>query len=106
MLLSYAGQRRSELLKREFIGGFALRKPTGQYDSEGNAVWTQGTLLEDTVYRFKGQSAPVVLLCEIDFEKPVQRELRRLFVGLTRAQYRVECVISERAADHLLARLL
>ena len=106
VLLSYAGQRRSELLKREFIGGFALRKPTGQYDSEGNAVWTQGTLLEDTVYRFKGQSAPVVLLCEIDFEKPVQRELRRLFVGLTRAQYRVECVISERAADHLLARLL
>ena len=45
------------------------------------------------------------MLTEIDFEQASERELRRLFVGLTRAQYRVECVMSEPAAAALMARL-
>ena len=104
-LLSFAGQQRSEVLKQDAIAGLALRKPTGRYDAAGNALWTDGVLLTDTIYRFKGQSAPVVVLTEIDFEQASERELRRLFVGLTRAQYRVECVMSEPAAAALMARL-
>lgn len=104
-LLTFAGQQRSEMLKRDSMAGMALRKPTGRYDQSGNAVWTDGTLLTDTIYRFKGQSAPVVVLSEIDFERISERELRRLFVGLTRAQYRVECIMSEQAAVALMERL-
>ena len=104
-LLSYAGQQRSQLLKQEMLAGIALRKPTGQYDRSGQPVWTHGTLQADTLYRFKGQSAPVVVLCEIDFEQATERDLRLLFVGLTRAQYRVECVLSERAAAGLMKRI-
>lgn len=104
-LLSFAGQQRSEVLKQDAIAGLALRKPTGRYDAAGNALWTDGVLLADTIYRFKGQSAPVVVLTEIDFEHATERELRRLFVGLTRAQYRVECVMSEPAAAALMERL-
>ena len=104
-LLSFAGQQRSEVLKQDAIAGLALRKPTGRYDAAGNALWTDGALLADTIYRFKGQSAPVVVLVEIDFAQATERELRRLFVGLTRAQYRVECVMSEQAASALMVRL-
>ncbi len=104
-LLTYAGQQRSEVLQQESIAGATLRKFTGRYDKSGNAQWTDGDLLSDTVFRFKGQSAPVVVLCEIDFEPPSDQELRRLFVGLTRAQYRVECIMSERAAAALMQRL-
>ena len=52
----------------------------------------------ETVNRFKGQSAPAVVLCEVDFESLTERDKRKLFVGLTRAQMRVDVVISERAA--------
>ncbi len=104
-LLTFAGQQRSEVLKQDSIAGMVLRKPTGRYDRSGNALWTEGTLLADTIYRFKGQSAPVVVLSEIDFEQVSERELRRLFVGLTRAQYRVECIMSEQAAVALMERL-
>lgn len=104
-LLSFAGQQRSDVLKHDALAGLALRKPTGRYDAAGNALWTDGVLLADTIYRFKGQSAPVVVLVEIDFAQATERELRRLFVGLTRAQYRVECVLSEPAAAALMGRL-
>ena len=104
-LLGFAGQQRSEVLKHDALAGLALRKPTGRYDPAGNALWTDGPLLADTIYRFKGQSAPVVVLAEIDFAQATERELRRLFVGLTRAQYRVECVMSEPAAAALMERL-
>ena len=104
-LLSFAGQQRSEVLKLDAIAGLALRKPTGRYDAAGNALWTDGALLTDTIYRFKGQSSPVVVLAEIDFEHVSESVLHRLFVGLTRAQYRVECVMSELAAAALMARL-
>jgi superfamily I DNA and RNA helicase len=57
----------------------------------------------ETLYRFKGQSAPAVILCEIDFGQVSDVERRKLFVGMTRAQVRLECVLSERAARGLLA---
>jgi AAA domain/UvrD-like helicase C-terminal domain len=78
----------------------------GTFDGAGNAKWTQGELLADTLHRFKGQAAPVVVLCEIDFEgEPNSRDLKKLFVGFTRAQFRLACVVSERAEAALASRL-
>lgn len=37
----------------------------------------------------------------MDFEEFTEREKRKLFVGLTRAQMRVDLVLSERAAGVL-----
>ena len=51
-----------------------------------------------------GVYAPVVVLCEVDFDSLGPRELSKLFVGFTRAQFRLECVLSERAAQALMAR--
>jgi hypothetical protein len=45
----------------------------------------------------------VVVFCEIDFEELSQTNARKLFVGMTRGQMKVELVISERAAALLSA---
>ncbi len=100
-VISYRGVKSSEALKQAELGGHATRR-FSHYDSAGNAIWTPGSLLVDSVYRFKGQSMPVVVLCEIDFEALTQREKNKLLVGLTRGQIRVDMVMSERSAQLLM----
>lgn len=104
-VVTYAGRERSEALAREKLAGFTLKRFTGKYDAASNPIWTAGDLLVETLYRFKGRSAPVVVLCEIDFEALGDKELRKLFVGFTRAQFRLECVLSERAANLLMSSI-
>ena len=45
---------------------------------------------------------PVVVLCEIDFEELTEKDKRKLFVGLTRGQVRVDIVMSEVSAVALM----
>ena len=70
----------------------------------GRPEVSDGELLIETVYRFKGQSAPCVILTEVDFESFDEPARRRLFVGFTRASMKLLVVLSERAAQALLAR--
>ncbi|MFN5511984.1 MAG: ATP-binding domain-containing protein, partial [Burkholderiales bacterium] len=65
------------------------------------AVWTEGELLVDTVFRFKGQAADAVVITEVDFEAFTSSVRRRLFVGLTRARLKAVLVTSERASKVL-----
>jgi len=104
-VISWRGHQKSEALRQDRLGGHSTRRFTGQYDSAGNPVWRNGRLLAESLYRFKGQSAPAVVLCEVDFEQLGPSEQRKLFVGLTRAQMRVDVVLSERAAQALAMRL-
>ena len=104
-VISWRGLQQSAVLHLDQLDGHPLRRFTGRYDSAGNPLWTDGKLLAESIYRFKGQSAPAVVLCELDFETLGERERRKLFVGLTRAQMRVEVVMSERAAQALAAVL-
>lgn len=101
VLLSYAGLKRSRLLLKSHVAQKALRKFSGQYDAQGGAIWTPGDLLAESVHRFKGQAAPVVVLCEVDFEVLDALTKNRLLVGMSRAQWRLEIVLSERA-EHVL----
>jgi superfamily I DNA and RNA helicase len=100
-VISYHGAQNSEVLKLDELGGYKTKR-FSKYDESGNALWTDGALLIESVYRFKGQSMPVVVLCEIDFEELTEKDKRKLFVGLTRGQVRVDVVMSERSAAHLL----
>jgi len=52
-----------------------------------------------------GQAAPVVVLTEMDFDAVDDRLRHLLFVGMTRAQWRLECVMSPRA-ERALAQIL
>jgi superfamily I DNA and RNA helicase len=83
------------------VAGLKLRKPTGTFDAAGNALWTEGELLVDSVYRIKGQSAPAVIFCEVDFDELNQHTKSKLFVGMTRAQIHLEVLLTEKAANLL-----
>ncbi len=74
-------------------------------DADGNAKSTDGELSVETVNRFKGQSAPVVVFCEIDFEELNVVNARKLFVGMTRGQVKVDLVLSNTAAELLAANV-
>lgn len=104
-LLSFQGRAHSPLLQADRLGQHTLRSFTGDYDLLGNPVYRDGQLLAESVYRFKGQSAPAVIFTEIDFEALDDRTVRKLFVGMTRARLKLVLVMSERAAALLQARL-
>ncbi|MCS6766253.1 MAG: ATP-binding domain-containing protein [Candidatus Protistobacter heckmanni] len=104
-LISYRGRENSEVLPLEKLGPHTLHAFTGGYDLFGNPLYREGELLAETVYRFKGQSAPAVVLTEIDFEALDERALRKLFVGMTRSRLKLALVTSSRAANLLSASL-
>jgi hypothetical protein len=95
-VITLRGRGSSALLKLDQLGLWQLRRFTGAYDEQANPMWTPGPLLADTVYRFKGQSAPAVVLTECDFEQWDEKARRSLFVGLTRARVHLEWVVSPR----------
>lgn len=103
-LLSYHGRESSRLMQRDRLGANTLRTFTGRYDLLGQPVYSEGELLLESVYRFKGQSAPAVILAEIDFEALDEKALRKLFVGATRAMMKLVLVARQPAAGLLVER--
>jgi hypothetical protein len=101
-IITFAGQDRSVILGHEKIGGQQVRKFTRSFDAAGNPNWSEGDLLVETLYRFKGQAAPYVILCEIEFDTLDEKARRKLFVGMTRAQMKLVLVMSE-AAEKAIA---
>jgi len=104
VLVTYSGRDRSALHHFDQIGPHRLRSWQGRYDLFGRPEFSDGDLLIETVYRFKGQSAPCVILTEVDFDAFDEIARRKLFVGFTRASMKLLVVLSERAAQALLAR--
>jgi superfamily I DNA and RNA helicase len=104
-VVSGRGREKSALLNRVGIGPHLTRRFTGEYDAAGEPRWSKGELLVESVYRYKGQSAPSVVVTEMDFAELDDAARRRLFVALTRAQMAVELVLSTRA-ERCLAALL
>ncbi|TQV64695.1 MAG: AAA family ATPase [Halothiobacillaceae bacterium] len=102
VVLGYAGRERSRLLQCARIAGLTPRRFLGEYDADGQPLWSEGSLMVETLHRFKGQAAPVVILCEVDFDKLDPLTRHRLFVGMTRAQWRLEIVLSPRAEQALM----
>jgi len=101
VLVTWSGRGRSQLLGAGMLGPHRLQAFAGRYDIFGNPEYREGDLLIDSVYRFKGQSAPCVILTEVDFESFGAIEARKLFVGMTRASMRLTVVLSARAAREL-----
>lgn len=100
-LISFRGREHSQLTRLDRLGPHSLRSFSGRYDLLGGPIYTPGDFLIDSVYRFKGQSAPCVIFTEIDFIELDTLTLRKLFVGLTRASLKLILVVSARAAQLL-----
>lgn len=105
VVLTGHGRNKSALLNAEHIGPHKTRRFTGAFSKNSDPIWTEGELLVESVFRFKGQSAPAVVLSEVDFVELSPSERRKLFVGLTRAQMAVEIVVSP-SAEAVFAALL
>jgi hypothetical protein len=103
-VVSFRGREHSAFAGLAQLGPHAIRGFTGRYDLFGQPVFTEGELLVESVYRFKGQAAPAVVLTEVDFDELDERAMRRLFVGATRATMKLVVVATARAARALAER--
>jgi hypothetical protein len=105
-IASFRGREKSVVLNLDQLSEVhTLKSFTGEYDLFGNPQYREGGLLAESVYRFKGQSAPAIIFTEIDFEGFDPLVLRKLFVGMTRARLKLVLVLSDRAERLLQARL-
>ena len=105
-VVTFAGLERSQVLRSDTLAGLPVRKFTKRFDTASNPIWTAGALLVETLSRFKGQAAPYVILCEVDFHQLDDKQRRKLFVGMTRAQLGLTVIMSEDAEAALTRFLL
>jgi hypothetical protein len=102
-LITFRGREHSHFTGLRRLGPHSLRAFTGEYDLLGTPVYDPGELLVESVYRFKGRSAPCVILTEVDFDSLDDTVRRKLFVGMTRATLKLIVVAAEAAAAELRA---
>jgi hypothetical protein len=105
VVLSWRGRESSLLLNGVPLGSWRTQHFDGSYDGRGDPNWTDGELRLETLRRFKGQSAPAVVLTEIHFERLGPLEKSMLFVGMTRACLHLELVLSKEAESALFAQM-
>lgn len=105
VVLSGRGRQRSQLLALETLGQYRLQHFTGKYTVDGDPIWTDGEILVDSIYRFKGRSAAAVIISELDFSELTLVEKRKLFVGITRAQMSLSFVLTKQAEAVLAAQI-
>lgn len=104
-LVSFRGREQSRLFAYDQLGPHRLKTFSGRYDLLGQPLYSEGDVLLESVYRFKGQAAPAIVFAEIDFDELDERAVRKLFVGATRAMLKLVLVVSERAAERLRPHL-
>lgn len=96
VLLTCRGAQGSLFSAIDAVGGLRLRRYTGEYDTDGNQVLTAGQLTFESVYRFKGQEAPAVVLVDVDpRSERREREERLLYCAMTRATVRLDLVVRQ-----------
>ena len=78
------------------IGKHKLRKFTGKYDAKNEQIYTDGRLNFDSIFRFKGQQAPAVIL--VDLDETIKHDdwaTGVLYCAMTRATVRLELVVQK-----------
>ena len=105
-ILSMKGLHSSDILCSPTLGSkkYTLKQPLSEFKN-GRQLFSDGSLFNDTVRRFKGLQAPCVILTEVDFEEFDDTAASLLYLGMTRASMSLTFVLSERFAEKLAARL-
>jgi AAA domain/UvrD-like helicase C-terminal domain len=101
-VLTGRGIQASDIMKATHIGGHPTRRFIGHAE-DGTTLFSPGELRVETLFRFKGQQAPVILVCELDGEFHTAFFRRRLYVAATRATSRLEFLLPRNST--LLATL-
>jgi len=100
VVLTLSGVGSSELFKLptdEPIGPYRLKRSIG-FDHEGLPICSDGNILLETVYRFKGRAADAVVLVGDISDLRDRTDRNKLFVGMTRGRLEVSCVMPSSAA--------
>lgn len=93
VILSCRGIGHSALSEVQIIAGVKVRRFTGGYDEAGNQLFTDGQLHVESVYRYKGQQAPAVIVTDIDPREGAARHPHVLYTAMTRATVRLELLV-------------
>ena len=95
-IVSCRGMQSTAMADVARIGKHKVRKFTGDYDANNEQIYTEGDLNFDTIFRYKGQQAPVVIL--VDLDETIKREdywTGVLYCAMTRPTVRLELVVQK-----------
>jgi len=95
-IVSCRGVQSTALSDVTQIGKHKLRKFTGEYDSNNEQIYTDGPLTFETIFRFKGQQAPAVIL--VDLDETIKKDdwaAGILYCAMTRPTVRLELVVQK-----------
>ena len=95
-IISCRGMDSTALRETDRLGQHYVRRFTGKYDEHDNQIYTEGELIFDTIFRYKGQQAPVIILTDLDESLEVNERARKiLYCTMTRATVLLELIIEE-----------
>ena len=95
-IISCRGMDSTALRETDRLGQHYVRRFTGKYDEHDNQIYTEGELIFDTIFRYKGQQAPVIILTDLDESLEVNERTRKiLYCAMTRATVLLELIIEE-----------
>jgi hypothetical protein len=93
VVLSCRGIKNSAFSGKTRIGNLTLRQFTGEYDLFGNQMMTNGKIQFDSVFRFKGQQAPAVVVIDMDPDETDRLQSWKIMhAAMTRATVRLDLV--------------
>jgi hypothetical protein len=93
VVISCVGREKSVFCHLDRIGTFPLKRFTGSYSPTGAQCYTEGRLYWDSLYRFKGQQAPAVILCDLEPTADPEHARRLLHCGMTRPTVKLELLM-------------
>ena len=95
-IISCRRMEASALGETDQIGNHSIRRFTNEYDEQKNQVYTEGDVVFDTIFRYKGQQAPVIILTDLDESLALNERSRKvLYCAMTRATVLLELMVEE-----------
>ena len=95
-IISCRGMETAALRETDRLGNHFVKRFTGKYDEHENQIYTQGELIFDTIFRYKGQQAPAIILTDLDDSLALNERSRKiLYCAMTRATVLLELMVEE-----------
>jgi len=96
VIISCRGMTSTALAEIGLVGKYKVRRFTGEYNSKNEQVYTDGEINFDSIFRFKGEQAPAVIL--VDLDETIKKDdwaTGILYCAMTRATVRLELVVQK-----------
>jgi hypothetical protein len=92
VVLTGHGQVTSLVFQKDRLGTHTTRRFRG-FTPDGAAQYSDGEIQVETLWRFKGQQAAALILCEFDGDLGEATTARKLYCAATRATRRLEVLV-------------